>query len=101
MPWASSAELAIVPECRREVVDRLPFSEMAVLVASLSERRSANLQALEWRRGPNRNALDALSYSSVLASADGRTALTTEVMIALEGATDSSYVGCANFASTT
>lgn len=37
MPWASSAELAIIPERRREVAGRLPFSEMATLVASLSE----------------------------------------------------------------
>ena len=95
MPWASSAALAIIPERRREVADRLPLGEMAALVASLSKRRSANLQALEWTRGPNRNALDALSYSSVITSTDGRIILTTEVMIALEGATDSSYVGCA------
>lgn len=95
LPWANTTELAIAPESRRAIVDRLPSSEMAMLVTRLSRRRGANLQALEWTRGPNRNALNSFSYSSVITSADGRTALTAEVMIALEGAMNSSFVGCA------
>jgi hypothetical protein len=46
----------------------------------LLRRRGTDLRAADWNRGPNRNALEALSYSSVITAPDGRAALTAEVM---------------------
>lgn len=49
------------------------------------------------RRGPNRNALDALSYSTLINAPEGTTALAAEVMIRLPSPRDSSVVTCAEF----
>ena len=56
----------------------------------MSRRRGTDLRAADWNRGPNRNALGALSYSSVITAPDGRAALTAEVMMALPSTMSSS-----------
>jgi hypothetical protein len=95
LPWASPTEPAITPERRRAVEQRLPLSDLTTLITSLSKHRGANLPTLEWSRGPNRNALDALSYSTAVTTADGRIALSAEVMVALPGGADTTFTGCA------
>jgi hypothetical protein len=91
LPWAEADGLAITPERRGSIELLLPSSGLARLVNELSSRRGSTLRADTWNRGPNRNADDWLSYSSVI----GRRALEAEVMIALPHAIDSSVVTCA------
>lgn len=95
-PWADAAELAITPQRRLDLERDLPVSHLADVVTTLSLRRGADLRAAIWHRGPNRNTLDALSYSNATAAPGGRTALSAEVMAALPGAMDSSVVTCAD-----
>jgi hypothetical protein len=95
-PWADAGELAIDPQRRLDLEQDLPFSHLAGVVTTLSARRGAALPAATWRRGPDRNAMDALSYSSVITAPDGPTALSAEVMAAMPGAMDSSVVTCAD-----
>lgn len=95
LPWADARGLEITPERRHELAEALPFSQFAGAVTILSKRRLADLRAAQWVQGPNRNALDALSYSSAIRTADGRTALTVEVMLSLPSAMESAVVACA------
>jgi hypothetical protein len=95
-PWADAGELAIDPQRRLDLEQDLPFSHLAGVVTTLSARRGAALPAATWRRGPDRNAMDALSYSSVITAPDGPTALSAEVMAAMPGAMNSSVVTCAD-----
>jgi hypothetical protein len=68
---------------------------LAGAVMTLSRSRGADLRAANWTRRPNRNALDALSYSIRITAPDGRTALSAEVMMALPGTMNSSLITCA------
>ena len=95
-PWADAGELAIASQRRLDFEQDLPLSRLAGVVTTLSLRRGADLRAAIWHRGPNRNALDALGYSSAIAAPDGTTALSAQVMAALPGAMDSSVVTCAD-----
>jgi len=95
LPYADARELSITGPRRLDLEQALPISELAGIVTTLSLRRGADLRAAVWNRGPNRNALDALSYSSVITAPDGRTALAAEVMMALPNAMNSSVVTCA------
>jgi hypothetical protein len=95
LPWAEASELAIIPQRRADLEQSLPVSELAGLVTTLSLRRGAALRAADWSRGPNRNALDALSYSSLITAPDARAALAAEVMMALPSSMNSSVVTCA------
>jgi len=96
LPWADAGELAIAAQRRLDLEQDLPVSHLASVVTTLSRRRGADLRAAVWRRGPNRNALDALSYSSVITAPGGPAALSAEVMAALPGVMDSSVVTCAD-----
>ena len=95
-PWANAGDLAIEPRRRLGLEQDLPVSHLAGVVTTLSARRGAALPAGTWQRGPNRNAADALSYSSVISAPGGVTALSAEVMAALPGQMDSSLVACAD-----
>jgi hypothetical protein len=53
------------------------------------------MRAAAWNRGPNRNALDALSYSAEITAPDGRSALLAEVMMALPNTMNSAAATCA------
>lgn len=64
----------------------------------LSLRRGADLQAANWGLGPNRNAIDSVSYSATISSLDGRQALTGAVMASLPGALQTSTVTCGEVA---
>jgi hypothetical protein len=93
LPWAGTGELAITAPSRSDFEQALPFSELAGAVTTLSLRRGAGLPASNWHRGPNRNALDALSYSANIPG--GRPALSAEVMMALPSTMNSALVTCA------
>jgi hypothetical protein len=95
LPWAVANGLAITADRRRELIRALPTSELARAVAALSTRRGARLPVAEWLAGPNQNALDALSHSSVITVPDGRAALSAEVMMALPNTLSSAVVSCA------
>jgi len=95
LPWAEAGELGITAQLRRDLEQALPVSALAGVVTTLSRRRGADLRAADWNRGPNRNALDALSYSSVITAPDGQAALNAEVMMALSSTMNSSVVICA------
>jgi hypothetical protein len=95
LPWAGAGDLSITGERRHATEKLLPPSGLARLVSQLSGSPGAELQASEWRRGPNRNAQDWLSCSSTISTRDGHSALEAEVMIALPHAMDSSVVTCA------
>lgn len=95
LPWAGAGELAITAQRRAKLEQALPFSELAGAVTTLSQRRGADLRAAAWNRGPNRNALDALSYSAVITAPDGRPALSAEVMMALPSTMNSAVAMCA------
>lgn len=95
LPWSGVADLRIDPAQRRRVSESLLHTDMAGTLTVLSHRRGAALTAGDWTRGPNRNALDAASYSRVVTTADGRPALSLEVMVALPGAMQSAVVTCA------
>jgi hypothetical protein len=92
LPWAAAGELAITPPRRLDLEQALPASALAGAVTALSRHRGAALLAADWTRGPNRNALDALSYSTAIA---GGMALSAEVMMALPSTVNSSVVTCA------
>ena len=95
LPWADASELAVTSQRRLGLERALPISELAELVSTLSRHRGADLRAAGWNRGPNRNALDAFSYSSVITAPDNRTAMAAEVMMALPSTMNSSVVTCA------
>ncbi|MGW4759600.1 hypothetical protein [Streptomyces chartreusis] len=98
LPWDTSEALEITPVRRRDLKDKLPFSRLAGVVTTLSRRRGADLPAANWHPGPNRNAIDAVSYSTTIAPSDGRPALTGAVMAALPSAMQASTVTCAEIA---
>jgi hypothetical protein len=95
LPWAVTGDLAITAQRRANLEQALPFSELADAVTILSRRRGADLRAAAWNRVPNRNALDALSYSALLAAPDGQPALSAEVMMALPNTMSSAVASCA------
>lgn len=96
LPRADASELAISSQNRLALEQALPDSDLARAVTELSRRRGAYLHVTAWNRGPNHNALDALSYSGVIAAPDGQTALSAEVMMALPNNTmNSALVTCA------
>jgi hypothetical protein len=95
LPRADASELAISSQNRLGLEKSLPESDLARAVAELSRRRGADLHVTAWNRGPNRNALDAFSYSSAIAAPDGQTALSAEVMMALPNTMNSALVTCA------
>lgn len=95
LPWADVRGLEITPERRRELVQALPFGAFSEAVNALASRVGAALPTAMWESGPNRNALDALSYSRQFRHANGDTALTAEVMLSLPSATESAVVACA------
>lgn len=95
LPWADAHTLTIASERRLQLEQALPVSGLAGLVTTLSLRRGGDLRAAVWDRGPNRNSLDALSYSSLITAADGRVALMAEVMIALPNSMNDAVVTCA------
>ncbi|MFC7261491.1 alpha/beta fold hydrolase [Streptomyces lutosisoli] len=98
LPWETAEELQVTPARRRDLKSKLPFSRLAGAVTTLSLRRGADLRAAHWDLGPNRNAIDSVSYSATIASLDGRPALTGAVMASLPGALQSSTVTCAEVA---
>jgi hypothetical protein len=89
------ANLQSTVPCRADLEQALAISELAGIVTTLSLRWGGDLRAAMWTRGPNRNALDALSYSSVIADPDDRTAIAAEVILALPNAMNYSIVTCA------
>ncbi len=95
LPWAEAGELSITSQPRRDLEQALPVSALAGAVTALSRRQGTDLGAADWNRGPNRNALNALSYSTVITAPDGRAALAAEVMIALPSTMNFSVVTCA------
>ena len=95
LPWAEANELAIAAPRRLDLEQALPSSALAGAITVLSHRRGADLRAADWTRGPNRNALDGLSYSTVITAPDSGTALSAEVMMALPSTMNSSVVTCA------
>lgn len=95
LPWADARGLEITPQRRRELVQALPSGPFAEAVDGLIARRGAELSAAVWETGPNRNALDALSYSRRYRNMDRDIALTAEVMLSLPSATESAVVACA------
>ncbi|MBB4771819.1 serine/threonine-protein kinase [Actinomadura livida] len=94
LPWASYNELRITPQRRRDLHLALPTSVLTSTITAFTVRRGAELAVQVWERGPNRNALDALSYSATITTSQGAPALTAEVMMTLGSATDSSVVAC-------
>jgi pimeloyl-ACP methyl ester carboxylesterase len=98
LPWDTAEELEVTPERRRDLKAELPISQLAGAVTTLSLRRGADLRAAHWEPGPNRNAIDSVSYSATIAAPDGRPALTGAVMVALPGALQPSTVTCAEVA---
>ncbi|MFF3139211.1 esterase/lipase family protein [Streptomyces mirabilis] len=98
LPWDTAEELEVTPARRRDLKDKLPFSRLARAVTTLSLRRGADLRAANWDPGPNRNAIDSVSYSATVAALDGRPALNGAVMASLPGALQSATVTCAEVA---
>lgn len=94
LPWARTATFQVAMERQRELADTLPVSNLAGALTILSQRRGADLRAADWRPGPNRNGLNAVSYSTTISAPDGTPALTGEVMIAIP-ATELAIVTCA------
>ncbi|MFH9554701.1 hypothetical protein [Streptomyces sp. NPDC017435] len=95
LPWDTAEDPEVTPERRGDLKAKLPFSQLAGAVTTLSLRRSADLRAATWEPGPNRNAIDSLSYSATIAAPDGRPALIGAVMASLPGALQPSTVTCA------
>ncbi|WP_327749757.1 alpha/beta fold hydrolase [Streptomyces europaeiscabiei] len=98
LPWDTAEELEVTPERRRDLKAKLPISQLAGAVTTLSLRRGADLRAANWEPGPNRNAIDSVSYSATIVAPDGRPALTGAVMASLPGTLQPSTVTCAEVA---
>jgi hypothetical protein len=95
LPWTRNGNHAISAAGRREFSENLSGSDLAGAVTTLSLRRGAKLRAADWSPGPNRNALDAASFSTTIKAPDRRSALSGEVMIALPNSMCSAVVACA------
>ncbi|WP_204007339.1 hypothetical protein [Virgisporangium aurantiacum] len=95
LPRADARELQITPTRRRDLEQALPVSEFVAQISALCQSRGAALTPAHWVRGPNRNALDAFSYSSRITKPGDQVALSAEVMTALPNAMNSSVVTCA------
>jgi hypothetical protein len=95
LPRADARELQITTTCRGDLEQALPGGEFAAQITALCRSRGAALAMARWVRGPNRNALDAFSYSSGITTLGGQVALSAEVMAALPNAMNSSVVTCA------
>jgi hypothetical protein len=95
LPRVDASELAMTGQSHRALQQALPESDLAHAIIALSRYRGADLRATEWKRGPNRNALDAFSYSSLIAAPDGQIVLSAEVMMVLPNTMNSGLVTCA------
>jgi hypothetical protein len=92
LPWADITDVKITPDLLDAVLPELPFSKLAEFTTNLSCRRGRDLPAVAWNPGPNGNASDRLSYSSMMTTADGEPVLAAEVMMSLPPAAMSSVV---------
>ncbi len=95
LPWAWLEECVISTAGRHDLAERLPVGDLAGAVTALSRRRGVELRLDRWDDGPNRNGPHSLSRSADIALADGRTALSCEVMLALPRAMPDAVVTCA------
>ncbi|WP_459712010.1 hypothetical protein [Actinophytocola sp. KF-1] len=95
LPWAWPEDCVISGEKRRQLAEWLPAGDLAAAVTALSRHRGAELRLDGWRDGPNRNGPHSVSRSGGIASLDGRTALSCEVMLALPGVMSDAVVTCA------
>ncbi len=95
LPWADAHNVKLTTDRRRELVEALPASALLCAVTEITQQHGDVLRPTEWAPGPNRNALDALSYSTRVLAPDGRVVLTAEVMLALPSRTQSAVVACA------
>ena len=95
LPLVDAGEFAIAAQSRHALEQALPESDLGQAITALSRHRGADLAVAGWSRGPNRNALDAFSYSSLIAAPDGQTALSAEVMMAMPNTMNSDLVTCA------
>ncbi|MGW8597611.1 esterase/lipase family protein [Streptomyces sp. NPDC055893] len=95
LPWDTAPD-AITTARRRDLQTELRLGRLAHVVAALSLRRGAALPADLWAPGPHRNAIDSISYSTTIATPDGRQALAGAVMASLPNTPQSSEtVTCA------
>jgi hypothetical protein len=95
LPQADAGELQITTTHRSGIERALPTGEFAAEITALRRRRGATFALAGWERGPNRNALDALSYSSTITAPSGQVVMSAEVMAALPNTMNSSVVMCA------
>lgn len=95
LPSMGNDEREISTAQRREFSSTLPISDLAGAVTILSQRRGVDLRAAQWKPGPNRNARDAAGFSTTIETSDHRSALSSEVMVAVPNAMSSAVVTCA------
>lgn len=83
LPLANDGELAATAESRAALLTQLSSGGLARYLVELSASRGAELGPGPWRKGPNRNAPDWVSYSCDLLAPDGRTVLFLHVFMQL------------------
>lgn len=95
LPWASTDGLEIITQRRRDLEQKLPYSQLAGAMTMLSKRRVADLPAARWTRTPSRNSSQSLSYQCTLTTTDGAPALHAAAMLSLPGTMETSVTACA------
>ncbi|WP_433272234.1 right-handed parallel beta-helix repeat-containing protein [Actinosynnema sp. CS-041913] len=90
LPWATARGKGEVATAQaREFVAALPGGELTEALTAMLRRRGMNPPGAAWTAGPNRNTLDAFSYSTA------HPGFTGEVMLALPNAVEPAIVTCA------
>jgi hypothetical protein len=94
MPWAVQDDLEILPVRHAALLRGLADSELVRYIEKLSRCRGSGLSATAWDTSPFSNTSDRLGCECRLATPDGRTIVTAEVLMHLPGAGSSSVVTC-------
>ncbi|MFF6979294.1 helix-turn-helix domain-containing protein [Streptomyces sp. NPDC008343] len=96
LPWANPDQLEISRPRRTLLEQRLPHSAVAGAATMLSTRRSTELPAARWERGPFGNSARSVGYSCTIAGPDDVPALKVGVLLALPTTMESTVVACAD-----
>jgi len=83
LPLAEHGEIAAATQRREKLLAQLAHAPLTSYVAGLSAVRGATLPLTTWRKGPNHNAKDSVSYSCDLLTRDRRTVLFVHVFTQL------------------
>ncbi|MFD8316297.1 RNA-binding domain-containing protein [Kitasatospora purpeofusca] len=95
LPWADARTFEVEQVERRKLLGGLGASQLSQYLGVLAMHHGSDFWMPKWDVGQLPGCRNSYSYAAVLTGADGRTALSGEVFLALPNSADSSVVTCA------